>query len=244
MIRVYARPSPAWIEILFFSLVVEEKSDTEVSSPVAKLSTTATVKVTKLETPEADDLTITPPTAASASESTTLAISASECTTAAASESTTTTAAAASESTATTVASESIAAASESAAAADGCESAADTAKGEKEEEWTEEEKKAFIARLKPYTPPLDSIPKQPVIITEVTANNQTVMFREYVGGLPTSKTDEKKAESDGGKDKQEWSEVYKERECSHTVLLVLLVLQNQYGQQHFREIAFNITVN
>lgn len=56
----------------------------------------------------------------------------------------------------------------------------------EKEPDWTEEEKKAFISSLKPYTPPLDSLNRKPVILTEVAAAGDTVMFKEYSEGQPS----------------------------------------------------------
>lgn len=55
-----------------------------------------------------------------------------------------------------------------------------DTSKSEGSCEWTEEEKKAFLAKLKPYKPPLSSIQQGPVVVTEVTSHDQTVTFKEY----------------------------------------------------------------
>lgn len=48
------------------------------------------------------------------------------------------------------------------------------------EPEWTEEEKKAFIAGLKPYTPTLESARKGPITITDITSEENTVTFKEY----------------------------------------------------------------
>lgn len=51
------------------------------------------------------------------------------------------------------------------------------------EPEWTEEEKKAFISSLKPFTPSLESMKKGPIVITDITSQTETITFKEYPNG-------------------------------------------------------------